>query len=110
MFGLGVELDYIFEPKWLINELSLLDYAVSYDEVTKFKQNSILFPNFENILPKYSDSITQWVVDNANHNVCTLDSKDTFHGIGVIFVSASTVHQQNTVLNLPVQCLKNMKA
>lgn len=87
----------------------MLDYDVSYNGVTKFKQNSILFYNFENILPKYSDSVTQWVLDNGKHNVCTLDGKDIFQGIGVISVSTSTGQQQNTVLNLPVQCLKTVK-
>ena len=60
LFELSVELDHIFGSKWFINELFHLGYSISYDEVTRFKQNSIISSNFEDILPKYSDSVTQW--------------------------------------------------
>ena len=87
LFGLGVELDHVFGSKWLINELFCLGYSISYNEVTRFKQNSIVSSNFEDVLPKYPDSVTQWVVDNVDHNICALDGKNTFHGMGVIAVS-----------------------
>ena len=60
LFGLGAELDHIFGSKWLINELFRLGYYISYDEVTRFKQNSIVSSNVEDVLPKHSGSVTQW--------------------------------------------------
>ena len=67
LFGLSVELDHIFGSKWFINELFHLGYSISYDEVTRFKQNSIISSNFEDILPKYSDSdsVSQWLSDSG---------------------------------------------
>ena len=29
-------------------------------------------------------SFGQWVADNVDHDFCTLDGKDTFHGMGII--------------------------
>jgi len=33
---------------------------------------------------------TQWVADNIDHNVATLDGLGTFHGMGIIAVKART--------------------
>ena len=41
----------------------------------------------EDVLTKYPGSVTQWVTDNADHTICTLDGKNKFHGMGVIAVS-----------------------
>ncbi len=30
------------------------------------------------------ESFVQYVADNADHNLCTLDGKGTFHGMGII--------------------------
>ena len=77
LFWLGVEFDHMFGFKWLINEL-FLKYPIFYDEVTRFKQNSIISSNFEDVLPKYSGSVTQWVDNNVDHNIGALDGKITF--------------------------------
>ena len=41
----------------------------------------------EDVLTKYPSSVTQWVTDNVDNTICTLDGKNTFHGMGVIAVS-----------------------
>ena len=73
-----------------------LGYSTSYNEVTRFKQNSIVLSNFEDVLPKYPGSVTRWVADNVDHNICTLNSKNTFHGMGVITVSTPFEQPQHT--------------
>ena len=103
LFGLGVELDHVLGSKWLINELLRLGYSISYNEVTRFKQNSIISSNFEDVLPKYPGSVTQWVANNVDHNICTLDGKSTFHGIGVIAVSTPFEQPQHTSQNSQIQ-------
>ena len=50
LFGLGVELDHISGSKWLIMELFRLGYSISYDEVARFRQNSIVSSNIEDVL------------------------------------------------------------
>ena len=39
MFRVGV--DHVFGSKWLINEMSNLGFAISYDEVVRYKQSVI---------------------------------------------------------------------
>jgi hypothetical protein len=46
---------------------------------------------------KYPDVFTQWVGDNVDHNIRTLDGKDTFHGMRLISISASP----RTVVDIP---------
>ena len=99
LVGLGVELDHVFRSKWLINELFHPGYSISYDEVTRFKQNSIVSPNFEDTLTKYPGSVTQWVADNVDHNICALDGTSTFHGMLVIAVSTPFEQPQHTSQN-----------
>ena len=109
LFRLSVELDHIFWSKWLINQLSRLGYSISYDEVTRFKQNSIVLANFEYVLPKYPGSVTQLVADNVDPNICSLDGKNTFHGMGVIAVSTPFKQPQHTFQNSQIQRNKIMK-
>lgn len=87
-FGLGVELDHVFGSKWLITELYKLGFASSYDEVTTYKQCIIQTESPESVLAEYfPGTFTQWVADNVDHNVGTLDGQNTFHGMGIIAVS-----------------------
>ena len=89
LFGLGVEVDHLFGSKWLINELSRLGFFISYEEVTRYKQSVIHSESLENLLAEYfPGTFTQWVADNVDHNVATLDGQGTFHGMGVIAVSS----------------------
>ncbi len=41
MFGVGVEMDHVFDSKWLINDLSHLRFSISYDEVVRYKLSVI---------------------------------------------------------------------
>ena len=81
-------MDHVFGSKWLINELSRLGFSISYDEVMKYKPSLIQNESFENIIAQYiPGTFTQWVADNIDHNVATLDGQGTFHGMGIIAVS-----------------------
>ena len=109
LFGLGVELDHTFGSKWLINKPFHLGYSISYDEVTRFKQNSIVTSNFEDVLPKYPSSVTQWVADNVDHNICTLDGKNTFDGMVVIAASTPLEQPKHIAQNSQIQRNKIIK-
>ena len=79
LFGLGVEVDHVFGSKWLTNELSRLGFSISYDKVTRYKQSVIQSESLENLLTEYSPgTFTQWVADNVDHNVATLDGQGDF--------------------------------
>ena len=97
-------MDHVFGSRWLINELSRLGFSVPYDEVVRFKHSSIQAESLTDLLPEHFPySFTQWVGDNVDHNVATLDGNGTFHGMGIIAVSTkkrsgstmSTQHSSN---------------
>lgn len=115
-FGLGVEMDHVFGSKWLINELYRLGFSISYDEVTRFKQSVIEDTDATELAGSFAKgTFTQFVADNVDHNVCSLDGKGTFHGMGVISTSVNStdplidqnkqIRRQNT--NKALEVVKN---
>ena len=90
--ALGVQVDHYIGSKTLIQELSRLGFSVSYDEVVRFKQSVLVSldadddHNDRNAV-LYPSAFTQWVGDNVDHNVVTLDGHGTFHGMGIISIT-----------------------
>ena len=82
---------------------------MSYDEVVRFKQNVGYSETFDKIMPTYPHSATQWVADNIDHKVCTLDGNDTFHGMEIIAVTTNFGQQSVSIESPPVQQQKKMK-
>ena len=100
-------MDHVFGSKWLINELSRLGFSVSYDEVIRYKQSVIQSESLENTLTEYlPGTFTQWVADNVDHNVATLDGEGTFHGMGIIAVSTP---EDKTPLTLKARVITRQK-
>ena len=88
LFDIGVEMDHVFGSRWLVDEMSRLGLSISYDEVNRYKQSVIQSENLENLLAEYlPGAFTQWVADNVNHNVASLDGTGSLHGMGIIAVS-----------------------
>ena len=88
LFGIGVEMDHVFGSRWLVNELSRLGFSISYDEVNRYKQSVIQSESLDSLLTEYfPGTFTQWVADNADHNVASLDGNSSLHGMGIIAVS-----------------------
>lgn len=91
LFGVGVEMDHVFGSRWLVEELFRLGFSVSYDEVIRYKQSVIQTESLDNLLAEYfPGAFTQWVADNVDHNVATVDGRGSFHGMGIIAVSTPT--------------------
>lgn len=81
--GLAVQLHHHFASKYLIDVLNSLGFCVSYSEVQMFEScaavsNRADIENFQN------DMFIQYVADNVDHNLRTLDGHNTFHGMGMI--------------------------
>ena len=71
---IGVEMDHVFGSRWLIDEMSRLGFSISYDEVNWYKQSVIQSESFDNLLTEYfPGTFTQWVADNVDHNVASLE-------------------------------------
>ena len=96
LFGIGVEVDHIFGSRWLIDELFKIGFSVSYSEVNRFKQSIV--QTEDSNYPKglaYPGMFTQYIADNVDHNVITLDGSGTFHGMGIISASTKTPFSKN---------------
>ena len=86
MFGLGVQIDRLGHRN-LHDELARLGFCMSNAEVRRCKFS--LMSNADMETESSSDSkqsvpFTQFVADNFDHNVRTLDGLGTFHGMGII--------------------------
>ena len=76
LFGLGVEVDKEFGSRWIIEELYRLGFSVFYDEVKRFKQSVVLDEKVDDfITTSFPGQFTQWVGDNVDHNVASLDGR-----------------------------------
>jgi len=80
--GLGVQLHHQYASRFLIDTLHQHGFCCSYNEVHQYEQNAAL--NCGTDIPNYSSQFIQYVADNVDHNIKTLDGNDTFHGMGMI--------------------------
>ncbi|XP_057301367.1 uncharacterized protein LOC130635869 [Hydractinia symbiolongicarpus] len=86
-FGLAVCTDNKIGSKWLNILLSKLGLAVSYDEVVRFKQNVIKHDTSNEVVCPEGTTFLQFVSDNTDHDLATLDGKQTHHGLGSLAVA-----------------------
>ncbi|KYN02063.1 hypothetical protein ALC62_07132 [Cyphomyrmex costatus] len=79
----------------LIDSLSYLGLCATYDETLRFEASILDDP--ENHVCK-SECFVQYVFDNADHNTCILDGKNTMHvmgGIKVATPSSDVISKKN---------------
>lgn len=81
--GLGVQLNHHFGSRFLIDVCNALGFCASYNEVSRFASSSALAQS-DTLLGLQQHTSLQFVADNVDHNSCTLDGHDTFHGMGII--------------------------
>lgn len=81
-FGLGVQLYHHFASRFLIDTLHHLGFCCWYQEVHQFERNAAKFHGTN--IPDLSTEFVQYVADNVDHNIRTLDGLGTFHGMGMI--------------------------
>jgi hypothetical protein len=91
--GLAVQLHHNFASRFLIYTLHHLGFCSSYQEVLLYKQNAVVEQGTS--IPEYNGQFVQYVSDNVDHNLRTLDGHDTFHGMGII----ATVTPGTAIMN-----------
>ena len=91
--GLAVQLHHHFASRFLIDSLHRHGFCCSYHEVQRFGQNAAVDQGTQ--IPNHTSEFVQYVADNVDHNIRTLDGNDTFHGMGIIAsVTPGTKHSQ----------------
>ncbi len=79
--GLGVQLHHHFASRFLIDSLHCHSFCCSYEEVHQFERNSVLSHGTD--IPNFTSQFVQYIADNVDHNIRTLDGNGTFHGMGM---------------------------
>lgn len=91
--GLGIQLHHHFASHFLVDSLHRHGFCCPYQEVQRFEQNATVDQGTE--IPNHTTEFVQYVADNVDHNIRTLDGNDTFHGMGIIAsVTPETKHSQ----------------
>ena len=83
--AVSVSLHHQFASRFIIDFLNAMGFGSSFSEVTKFEQNAAVSSKETGIFENFNTtSFIQFVADNVDHNIRTLDGLDTFHGMGII--------------------------
>ena len=90
--GLAVQMHHHYGSKFLIDSLNSHGFCSSYTEVTKFEMSAAQTKGTD--IPGH---FVQYVADNVEHNVCTLDGQNTFHGMGIIAAVTPTTHSDSPI-------------
>lgn len=81
--GLGVQMHHHFASKFLINTLHKYGFSCQYNEVIQFERNAAVALGKD--LPENPQGChIEFVADNVDHNLSTIDGTGTFHGMGII--------------------------
>lgn len=81
----------LFSLRFLVDTLHSLGFCCSYAEVRKYKYCATISNNHvESDLPVSRNLVTKYVADNVDHNLCTIDGKGTFHGMGMISIDSTS--------------------
>ena len=99
--GLGVQMHHHFASRFLVNTLHEHGFACSYADVIKYEQSAAVAQGTE--IPGFTEEHhIQYVADNVDHNVATIDGTGTFHGMGIIACITPGTQQNKPVPKIQV--------
>ena len=101
--GLAVQLHHHYASRFLVDSLHHLGFFCSYQQVQEFEQSAAFSHGTD--IPNFSDQSVQYVADNVDHNIRTLDGNDTFHGMGMITTVTPGVRSNNRISRIKVSLL-----
>lgn len=74
---IGIHVHTDFGSRFLSDELSHLGCRVSYDDVQKYIYSSVMDESNQMVEPL--DHFTQWIADNVDHTIATIDGHNITH-------------------------------
>ena len=80
---LAVQMHHHFASRFLVDTLNSLGFCSSYSEVQRLERSAAIIQGTD-IPVLGSGQFGQFVADNVDHNIRTIDGKDMFHGMGMI--------------------------
>ena len=88
--GVTAQMHHHFGSRFLIDSLNSHGFCSSYSEVKKFEVSAADAQDKE--IPGFiPGQFAQFIADNVDHNVRTIDGTNTFHGMGIIAVRSPEV-------------------
>lgn len=82
-FGLSTQMHHLFASRFLVDTLNKHGFGCSYSEVQNFERCSAVAQD-STINHDVTDKAVQFVGDNVDHDIATLDGHGTFHGMGIV--------------------------
>lgn len=82
--ALSVFMHHHFGSIFLLDTLNTLGFASSYTEVQRFELNAAAAAHDRTNTGFGNGTFVQYIADNVDHNLRTLDGHGTFHGMGMI--------------------------
>lgn len=82
--SLGVVLHQHFASRFHIDTLHNLGFCTSYSEIKKFQSSAAVVQGNSLQVDVGEESCLKFVADNVDHNACTIDGLNTFHGMGIM--------------------------
>lgn len=81
--GLAVQMHHQFSSRFLNDTLNAHGYCSSYSEVQRYERCAAVSRGLD-ISEFFPGKWIQYVADNVDHDIRTLDGRGTFHGMGMI--------------------------
>lgn len=88
VFALGVDIHRKHASADLVKQLSRKGFCISLDKVYRYLQSVMQTAHTWQSSEYHEASFTQFVADNVDHNIRTVDGIGTFHGMGMIVTSS----------------------
>ena len=107
--GLGVEVHHLFASKYLVEHLNKLGFCLSYAEVKRYEQSAALShgTDLEGVA---TNSCIQFVADNVDHNIRTLDGTGTLHGMGMAVAVTPAIRSRRSIKRDETATAEHVKA
>lgn len=96
--GLGIQMHHHFGSRFLVDTLCSLGFSSSYSEVQRFEMNAAATRSNESM--KDNQSFIQFIADNVDHNIRSLDGYGTFHGMGIIAANTPGIKSDRVIPRL----------
>lgn len=99
--GVGVQMHHHFASKFLVDSLYQLGFSCSYSEVQMYERSAAVAQKLE-VCGFTPGHFMQYVADNANHNIRTIDGHGTFHGMGIVACITPKIERASVIPRIKV--------
>ena len=98
--GLAIQVHHHYASRFLVDSLHNLGFCCSYQQVQEFEQSAAFSHGTD--ITDFTNQFVQYVADNVDHNIRTLDGNNTFHGMGMIAAVTPGVRSNNRIPRIKV--------